>query len=118
MARARTIDADIEAPPEADRLDGWPHPRETAHVVGHEAAEKMFLAALDSGRLHHAWLMAGAKGIGKASFAYRAASLSSCAGERYAGCGPIAGRAGRQPRRASGRQSFPSRPFGDPARLG
>jgi DNA polymerase-3 subunit delta' len=73
MARARTIDAEIEAPPEADRLEGWPHPRETGRVLGHGAAEEMFLAALGSGRLHHAWLMTGAEGIGKAAFAYRAA---------------------------------------------
>lgn len=32
-----------------------------------------FRAALDTGRLHHAWLLAGPEGVGKASFAERAA---------------------------------------------
>jgi DNA polymerase-3 subunit delta' len=40
---------------------------------GHDAAIAAFRAGLDSGRLHHAWLLAGPKGIGKASFADKAA---------------------------------------------
>ena len=75
MARPRTIEAEIEAPPEADRLDGWPHPRETREVVGYGDAEALFAAAIASGRMHHAWLMAGAEGIGKATFAYRVAKF-------------------------------------------
>ena len=31
-----------------------------------------FLAALERGRLHHAWLLVGPEGVGKATFAYRA----------------------------------------------
>jgi DNA polymerase-3 subunit delta' len=73
MARPRIIDAEIEAPPEADRLEGWPHPRETKQVLGHAAAEAVMAGAIGSGRLHHAWLMTGEQGIGKAAFAYRAA---------------------------------------------
>jgi DNA polymerase-3 subunit delta' len=75
MARARIIETEIEAPPEADRLDSWPHPRETREVFGHDAAEAVFAGAIGSGRLHHAWLMTGAEGIGKASFAYRVAKF-------------------------------------------
>jgi DNA polymerase-3 subunit delta' len=73
MARPRIIEPEIEAPPEADRLEGWPHPRETYRILGHQAAEAIIAEAMVSGRLHHAWLMTGEQGIGKAAFAYRAA---------------------------------------------
>ena len=33
----------------------------------------MFLSAFKAGALHHAWLLTGERGIGKATFAYRAA---------------------------------------------
>jgi DNA polymerase-3 subunit delta' len=62
-----------DALPEADRLDGAPHPRDTARIFGHDAAERAFLDAYSSGRLPHAWLLTGPKGIGKATFAWRAA---------------------------------------------
>lgn len=42
-------------------------------LYGHDPAVATFRAALDSGRLHHAWLLAGPQGIGKASFAEKAA---------------------------------------------
>ncbi|MEY4269368.1 MAG: hypothetical protein RLZZ58_584 [Pseudomonadota bacterium] len=42
-------------------------------MIGHERAELAFLNACRQGRLHHAWLLAGAKGLGKAAFATRAA---------------------------------------------
>jgi len=59
--------------PEADRLDGAPHPRDTARIFGHDGAERAFLDAYSSGRLPHAWLLTGPKGIGKATFAWRVA---------------------------------------------
>ena len=62
-----------DALPEPDRLDGAPHPRETAALFGQNAAEAQFLAAFNTGRLPHGWLLSGPKGIGKASFAWRAA---------------------------------------------
>ena len=62
-----------DALPEPDRLDGAPHPRETAALFGQNAAEAQFLAAFNTGRLPHGWLFSGPKGIGKASFAWRAA---------------------------------------------
>jgi DNA polymerase-3 subunit delta' len=40
---------------------------------GHDAAIAAFRAALDSGRTHHAWLLAGPEGVGKALFADKAA---------------------------------------------
>lgn len=71
MARAQTVIAGDDAAPESDRLEGFPHPRETAAIFGHAQAEAMFADALTSGTLHHAWLMAGPAGIGKATLAYR-----------------------------------------------
>jgi DNA polymerase-3 subunit delta' len=50
-----------------------PHPRSSLAVIGAEAVEAAFLAALERGRLHHAWLLVGPPGVGKATFAYRAA---------------------------------------------
>lgn len=50
-----------------------PHPREVFGLIGHEAPEAAFAAALARGRLHHAWLLTGTEGVGKATFAYRAA---------------------------------------------
>ena len=49
------------------------HPRETFHLEGHDGPEAAFLQALERGRLHHAWLLTGPEGVGKATFAYRAA---------------------------------------------
>ncbi len=49
------------------------HPRQTDRLFGHEAAEDLFLSAFNAGSLHHAWLLTGERGIGKATFAYRAA---------------------------------------------
>lgn len=49
------------------------HPRETLELVGQLEAEQEFLQAVSSGRLPHAWLITGPKGIGKATFSYRVA---------------------------------------------
>jgi DNA polymerase-3 subunit delta' len=49
------------------------HPREVFDLIGHEAAEAAFEASRARGRLHHAWLLTGPEGAGKATFAYRAA---------------------------------------------
>jgi DNA polymerase-3 subunit delta' len=49
------------------------HPREVFDLTGHEAAEEAFEASRARGRLHHAWLLTGPEGAGKATFAYRAA---------------------------------------------
>lgn len=59
--------------PEADRLDPYPHPREARLLFGHGEAERAFLAAYRGGRMHHAWLIAGPEGIGKATLAHRIA---------------------------------------------
>ncbi|MBA2919360.1 DNA polymerase III subunit delta' [Sphingomonas sp. MAH-20] len=43
-------------------------------LLGHDEQAAAFLAAMRSTRLHHAWLLTGPRGLGKASFA-RAAAL-------------------------------------------
>jgi len=50
-----------------------PHPRETLTLHGHVEAEHAFLDAYRGGRMPHAWLIGGARGIGKATLAYRMA---------------------------------------------
>ncbi len=42
-------------------------------LYGHDEAVAAFRAAFDGGRLHHAWLVTGPEGIGKALFADKAA---------------------------------------------
>lgn len=48
-----------------------PHPRSVPALLGQEAAERRLLAAESSGRLPHAWLLTGPRGVGKATLAYR-----------------------------------------------
>lgn len=43
-------------------------------LVGHDAAWREWHAALASPRLHHAWILAGLRGVGKAAFAQQAAA--------------------------------------------
>ena len=50
-----------------------PHPREVFDLKGAEEAERGWLEAFERGRMHHAWLLVGPEGVGKATFAYRAA---------------------------------------------
>jgi len=51
-------------------------------IVGQDLAVDRFRSAMDSGSLHHAWLLAGPRGVGKASFAEAAAArlLAEAAG--------------------------------------
>src|SRR5690606_28544847 len=65
--------------------DPWPpEPRANPRLLGQEEAEARLLAAEASGRLPHAWLLAGPRGIGKATLAFRFA--------RYLLAGGAAGR--------------------------
>lgn len=52
-------------------------------IVGQDRAVGQFLSAWRGGSLHHAWLLAGPRGVGKASFAMAAATrvLSEAAGQ-------------------------------------
>jgi DNA polymerase-3 subunit delta' len=58
-------------------------PRRTMELSGHQAAERVLLDSWNSGRMPHAWLLAGPRGIGKATLAYRVArfALSQQAGQ-------------------------------------
>ena len=57
--------------PEADRLEGFAHPRMVSEFFGNHAAEQTLLQAFSANRLHHAWLLLGPEGVGKATLAYR-----------------------------------------------
>ena len=48
-----------------------PEPRANPELFGHESAAATLAEAARSGRLHHAWLMAGPAGIGKETLAWR-----------------------------------------------
>jgi DNA polymerase-3 subunit delta' len=70
-----------------------PAPRQTTVLFGHEAAEQALRDAWDSGRMHHAWMLAGPRGIGKATLAFRTARfvLASGAGDLFADSMPSSG---------------------------
>jgi DNA polymerase-3 subunit delta' len=59
--------------PKASEDSEVPHPRETSVLFGHATAEATLLGAYSSGRIPHAFLIVGPKGIGKATLAYRMA---------------------------------------------
>jgi DNA polymerase-3 subunit delta' len=58
---------------QSDQLAGAQHPRHTYTLHGHDVAQSDFLTAYNSDRLHHAWMITGPKGIGKATLAWRIA---------------------------------------------
>ncbi len=66
--------------------DGPPEPRANPELLDREAAERTLLRAFRSGRLPHAWLLSGPRGIGKATLAYRFARFILA--EPAAGQGP------------------------------
>jgi DNA polymerase-3 subunit delta' len=72
MKRARKT-AEREDALRLDQIAGWPLPEERGEWLGETAAERTLLDAYRSGRMHHAWLIAGPRGIGKATLAYRLA---------------------------------------------
>jgi DNA polymerase III subunit delta' len=55
-------------------------PQENPELIGQAAAERALFDAARSGRLAHGWLLAGPRGVGKATLAYRFARfLLACA---------------------------------------
>jgi DNA polymerase III subunit delta' len=48
-----------------------PEPRANPLLLGHSAAEATLAEAMRSGRMHHAWLLTGPEGVGKATLAFR-----------------------------------------------
>ena len=66
------IDLDL---PQSDKQSDACHPRETLELFGQNLAEKRFLNAFNNNNLHHAWLISGSSGIGKATLAWRIAKF-------------------------------------------
>jgi DNA polymerase-3 subunit delta' len=77
--------------PEPDRVPGHPHPRETTRLFGQMTAERSFLEAWSEDRMHHAWMLRGPRGIGKATLAYRIARALIADGPGGAGAGGLFG---------------------------
>lgn len=48
-------------------------PRQSVNLFGHDGALATLRSAISHGRMHHAWILAGPRGIGKATLAYRVA---------------------------------------------
>jgi DNA polymerase-3 subunit delta' len=69
MARAAVTQAEV------------PAPRANPYLVGHEAAEGELLRVAEAGRLPHAILLSGPRGIGKATLAFRLARFLLAKGE-------------------------------------
>ena len=65
MMGAADVTGDIQAALAA------PPPRANPDLLGHEAAEAILCRLFRSGRLPHALLLSGPRGIGKATLAYR-----------------------------------------------
>src|ERR1700761_5834063 len=63
----------LEDVPETDRIEGFPHPRETFRLAGQDAALTRAARAIRNGRPPPAWLITGPPGVGKATLAYRIA---------------------------------------------
>ncbi|MBV8911957.1 MAG: DNA polymerase III subunit delta' [Acetobacteraceae bacterium] len=71
-------------------------PRENPDLFGHEGAETIVAEAIAGGRLHHAWLISGKEGIGKATLAYRfARRLLTTVGEPNDPANPVFRRVAR-----------------------
>ncbi len=56
---------------DSDFEDGAPEPRQNPDLLGQNGAEQVLAEDFASGRLAHAWMLTGPKGIGKATLAYR-----------------------------------------------
>lgn len=85
MARRPAADSDARVLPP-------PAAASATRLIGHAAAEKAFLNALEAGRMPHAWLITGPKGVGKATLAFRMArALLAAPAEAPAAAGGLFG---------------------------
>ncbi|WP_150524966.1 DNA polymerase III subunit delta' [Roseibium sediminis] len=74
---------EIVETPEVDALPGVPLPREQSDLIGHAEIERALLDAYRSDRFHHAWILGGPKGIGKATLAFRFARFALAHPDRF-----------------------------------
>jgi DNA polymerase-3 subunit delta' len=61
-------------------MSDLPDPKANPDLFGHQEAERQLLEGWNSGRLAHAWLISGPRGIGKATLAYRFARFALAGG--------------------------------------
>ena len=54
----------------SDKIVGVPHPKLAKKLIGHNIQKLYFLNSFISKRLPQCWLLAGDKGVGKATFAW------------------------------------------------
>lgn len=74
-----------------EETQGLPNPAAATELFGHGEAEQRLLDAWNSGRMPHAWLLAGPPGIGKATLAYRLARFVLSDGAQGEGAGGLFG---------------------------
>jgi len=72
---------DLEQPPDATHM--VPAPRANPDLVGHESAERELRRLVEAGRLPHAILLSGPRGIGKATLAFRFARFLLANGDDW-----------------------------------
>lgn len=61
------------APDQHDTLTDIPEPVENPELMAHEEAREMVASAYRAGKMHHALMVTGPRGIGKATFAFHVA---------------------------------------------
>ena len=66
---------DEEDNPLSDKIVGVPHPKLAKKLIGHSTQKLYFLTSYVSDRLPQCWLLAGDKGVGKATFAWMIAKF-------------------------------------------
>ena len=120
-ARVMRKRAEDEELPESDALAGAPHPRHAQtpdRPPGRRSGDAR--APIASGRLAHAWLIGGPKGVGKATLAWRFARFVLANPDPAAASGAGGARPRGRPEDPGGASSRGARPSGfraDPARL-
>ncbi|HWF63530.1 MAG TPA: DNA polymerase III subunit delta' [Rhizomicrobium sp.] len=76
-------------PDDSDRIEGYPHPRETQMLVGQDVVLTRAARAIRGGKAPQGWLISGPPGIGKATLAYRIARYLLAYGARDAGAADL-----------------------------
>jgi DNA polymerase-3 subunit delta' len=78
---------DEAASSEPDQQTNALHPRANFMFIGYQEQEQALAVALGGERMHHAWLLSGPRGVGKATLAYRFARVAL--GARVVGPRPL-----------------------------